>query len=254
MLISFSDANKSEIEDGIKAIKHLSCFQKSLLCRNACWVHNKRGEPVEFPQEQPEIYPWHLNLPPCPGRAEPAAGLAHIPPALWDSWTICCLWGKELNSASCRENNFQVGRDGYFHSITSCLRCGWQGKDAPHSTESPNSILTEHSHPWMYEVVYFQGVGTKGACGNSLSNQHLFLAMAVTIADEASVTPRPSIFWNSRDAVSTGWGNWVFFHHFAMVPDAHPWLLLLSQLIWSQSLLIRILFHLENGTLWANLC
>lgn len=124
--------------------------------------------------------------------------------------TICCLWEKELNSASCRENNYQVGGDGYFHSTTSCLRCEWQGKDAPHSTESPNSILTEHSHPWVCEVVYFQGVGTKGACGNSLSNQHLFLAMAVTIADEASVTPRPSIFWNSRDAVSTGWGNWVF--------------------------------------------
>lgn len=44
----------------------------------------------------------------------------------------------------------------------------------------------------MYEVVYFQGVGTKGAYGNSLSNQPLFLAMAVTTADEASVTPGPS--------------------------------------------------------------
>lgn len=98
--------NKSEIENGIKAIKHLSCFQKSLPCRNDFWMHNKRGEPIGLPQEQPDMYPWHLNLPPCPGRAEPAAGPAHIPPALWGSWTICCLWGKELNSASCRENNY----------------------------------------------------------------------------------------------------------------------------------------------------
>lgn len=34
-------ANKSELENGIKAIKHLPCFQKSLLCRNGCWVGNK---------------------------------------------------------------------------------------------------------------------------------------------------------------------------------------------------------------------
>lgn len=89
-------------------------------------------------------------------------------------------------------------------STTWYLRCGWQDNDAPHCTDGPNSILTEHFYPSMYKVVYFQGVGTKGDCGNSLSNQCLVLAMAVTIADEAYMTPRPSIFLNRGDAVSTG--------------------------------------------------
>lgn len=71
-------------------------------------------------------------------------------------------------------------------------------------------------------MVYFQGVGTKGACGNSLSNQHLFSAMAVTVADEAYMTPSPSIFLNGGDAVSTGGEVTGFFPLFCHSPSCSP--------------------------------
>lgn len=70
-------------------------------------------------------------------------------------------------------------------------------------------------------MVYFQGVGTKGVCGNSFSNRHLVLA--VTVAAEVSMTPRQSILLNRGDAVSTGRGNWFFsiiFHNPSCSPVA----------------------------------
>lgn len=99
--------------------------------------------------------------------------------------------------------------------------CGY--KHAPHSTDSPKSLLAENSSPWMQQVFYLQGVSTKGACGNSLSNRCLFLAMAVTVADEVYTTPRPSIFLNRGDAVSTEWGSCFFaitFHSPSCLPMA----------------------------------
>lgn len=153
------------------ALKLLNNFL-SLPWRNDCCLDKKRGEPVGMPQEQPEMYTWPLGCPGLGGQSLhlPAAGSAHVLqlsgqldhllPA-GEGAKILLLAGRAIT---------QVGGRWLFPSATWYLRCGWQDNDAPHSTDSPNSILTEHSYLWIYEGVYFQGVGTKQACGNSLSN------------------------------------------------------------------------------------
>lgn len=147
----------------------------SLPWRNDCCLDKKRGEPVGMPQEQPEMYTWPLGCPVLGGQSlhlciclqlsqhmsSSSLGQLHHLLPMGEGAKILLLAGRVIT---------QTGGRWLFLSTTWYLRCGWQDNDAPHSTDSPNSILTEHSYPWIYEGVYFQGVGTKQACGNSLSN------------------------------------------------------------------------------------
>lgn len=151
---------------------------------------------------------------------------------VWLSWNkgihtmfLCFAWPRSLRlvMALMLQYNLHITVHNW------CWLAGRRGqpfgyKHTPHCTDSPKSLLAERSSPWMHQMFCLQGVSTKGACGNSLSNQCLFLAMAVTVADEVYMTPRPSIFLNRGDAVSTGWGCFFFssitFHSPSCLPMA----------------------------------